>query len=397
MRLPVMVLALTLTCAAVALAAEICPPGTTPAAQGAGAQPNIQRAGNEVFDTCLARAFGISCGQLSQYRAQGLTNSDIAIASAIARKSGQPLQQVISQYGLTKNWQAVSEYFQVNYQNLGLSQDLMNPDETAFNTAVISQQYSIPASDIQALQSQGNSWGEITMIANAASRTGLSVQQVATLRSQGKSWEQIATSSNLRPDSLLNPCPVIAPRVLSCAAACAAGPVCTRPVSPVMLDLNGNVLLTQEEAFRYYARGNDWINVAIAANISRATGYPIDQILTDLRSGTVWEAVALMYGVDCHVAFDVSCYPFPRVSVYSQSAEQKNLDRIAPYQSVPFAAPAAPGAPVAQPGTYVPTTVPTTTVPVTPSPTLTPSSTPTPGPVLVPSTTAPGTTPTTVE
>lgn len=387
MRLPVMVLALTLTCAAAAVAAETCPPGTTPATQGAGAQPNVQRVGNEVYDTCLARAFGITCGQLSQFRAQGLTNSDIAIASAIARKSAQPLQQVINQYALTKNWQAVSDYYQVNYQNLGLSQDLLNPDEVAFNTAFISQQYNIPASDIQALQSQGYSWGEISMIANAASRTGLSFQQVATLRSQGKTWEQIATSNNLRPDSLLNPCPVIAPRVLSCAAACAAGPVCTRPVSPVMLDLNGNVLLTEQEALTYYARGNDWINVAIAANISRLTGYPIDQVLTDLRSGAVWEQVALMYGVDCHQAFDVSCYPFPRVTVYSQGAEQKNLDKIAPYQSVPFATPAAPAP---QPGTYVPTTT-VPSAPVTPSPILTPAPTNTPGPVLVPSPDATGT------
>jgi hypothetical protein len=95
----------------------------------------------------------------------------------------------------------------------------------------------------------------------------------------------------------------------------------------------GNVMITQEEAIRYYAMGNDWINVAIAVNIARETGYPISNVLADLRSGQTWEMVALTYGVAPSKAFNISCYPFPQKSIYSVSIQEKNLQKLAQYQS----------------------------------------------------------------
>lgn len=351
MRLLVMVLALTLTCTAV-MAVEICPPGTTPAAMGAGP------AGDQAFDACLARALGMTPDQLYAFRAQGLTNADLAIASAISRQSNQPVANVVTQYRVTPNWQTVAEYYRVDYANLGISPDYLNPDVNVFNQTFISQQYGTTVADIQALRNQGFSWGEVNLIANAATRTGLTTQQIAQMRLQGMSWQSIASQYNLPATTLTVPCPVIAPR-LSCCAAYAAGPVCTSPVIPAMYNRAGNVLLTQDEVFRYYAKGYDWTEVAIAANIARETGYPVDQVLRDMRSGMVWPQVAFYYGVSPNTAFDVCAYPFPRRSIYSASTEARNLQRIARYQTTPIAPGAAPLYTPTQPdGAITPATAP---------------------------------------
>lgn len=330
MRLLVTVFVLTLTCAAVLTAAVTSPQGTMPSALGAGPMDD------PAFDACLARALGMTTTELYTFRAQNLTNADLAIASAISRQANQPVANVIAQYRVTPNWQTVSQYYRVNYDALGLSQEYMSPDQNVFNQTFVSQQYAIPVSEIQALRNQGYSWGEVNLIANAAARTGLTTQQIVQMRQQGMSWQAIATQYNMPVSTLTVPCPVVAPR-LSCCAALAAGPVCTRPVIPAMYNRGGNVLLTQDEVMRFYSKGYDWTEVAIAANIARETGYPVEQVLRDMRSGMVWQQVAQYYGVSPNTAFDVCAYPFPRTSIYSPAMEARNLQQIARYQTTPIA------------------------------------------------------------
>lgn len=330
MRLLVTVLALTFALAAATAAQVYTTPGNVPVVPGTTPTqmaPVGMAPCDAAFDACFARALFVSMDDLAALRSMGLSNADIAIAAAIAKPSGQPMGAVANQFKVTPDWQTVATYYKVDYNTLGLSQDLMNTNNDVFNAAFISGQYGLPSSDIQTLRSQGFTWGDINLIANASARTGLSLQQVATMRTQGTSWQDIAVRYNLPVSTITEPCPTRVPR-LSCCAASAAGPVCTRPVPAVFYDRAGNVLLTEDEVYRYYARGNDWTSVAIAANIARATGYPIDLVLTHLRSGLTWEQVAMTYAVPPSVAFNLSTYPFARRSIYSASTEARNLKRI---------------------------------------------------------------------
>jgi len=342
MRLLVTVLALTFALAAAA-AAQVDTSGSVPVEPTTTPMPVAAPPCDAAFDACFARALYISTDDLAALRAQGLSNADIAIAGAIAKQAGQPIAVVTNQYKVTPSWETVSTYYKVDYGSLGLTPDLMNTNNEIFNAAFIAGQYGLPMSDIQALRSQGYTWGDINLIANASVRTGVSLQQVATMHTQGISWQDFAVQHNLPISAITEPCPTRVPR-LSCCAASAAGPVCTRPVPIVFYDRAGNPLLTEDEVNRYYARGNDWTTVAIAANIARETGYPMDQVMIDLRSGLTWEQVAVMYAVPPSRAFNLSTYPFPRKSIYSASTEAKNLKRIE-YCQTTICVPAPPPCP----------------------------------------------------
>ncbi|MCL5105019.1 MAG: hypothetical protein M1133_13020 [Armatimonadetes bacterium] len=325
MRLWGIVLVISLACAAGVPAAETCPPGTS-------------MAGDVMLDNCMAQSFGLTNQQITDLRAQGLSNSDIAIAAVIASKACVPVSTIVADYLPCKSWPDVAKKYNLSMSDLAINPAMMNADNETFNTMFISQYYNIPQSDIQALRQQGRPWDEVNMIANASVRTGQSMQQIVALRDQGMSWSDIAARCNLAAATLTTPCPprmvatTCPPRTPTCPGL-GAGPVCTRPVSPVIFDKNGNVLLTQDEALRYYAMGNDWLNVAIASNIARETGYPIRLILQDLRwSGSTWEQVAMEYAVAPNRAFNVCDYPFPHKSIYSQSTQDANMRRIERYQ-----------------------------------------------------------------
>lgn len=322
MRLWGIVLVLSLACAAGALAAETCPPGTV-------------SAGDVMMDACMVQSFGLTSQQLADFRAQGLSNSDIAMAAAIAKKTNRPVSDIVAEYKADPIWSDVAKKNNISMTDLAMNPSLMNVDNETFNTLFIAQYYNISSSDIEAMRKEGKSWDEINMIANASARTGQPIQQIVALRDQGMPWSDIATRYNLAAADLTTPCPRMVSTTIIRGQTCpgvGAGPVCTRPVQPIIYDKSGNVLLTQDEALRYYSMGNDWLNVAIAANIARETGYPIRQILMDLRSGPTWEQVALDYSVAPNRAFNVADYPFPHKTVYSQKMEEENMARIRQYQ-----------------------------------------------------------------
>lgn len=334
MRVLFCVLALMLACAATALAADTPSP------------PAGNQSGQAVLDACISKCLNVSASQISSLRAQGCSDADIATACAIAAKCGKPVAEVADKYSSSKDWKTTAAAYNLSTTDLVSAATMACAEIEQFNTAFCSQFYSIPSSTILQLRRQGYSWDDTNMMANAAVQTTQPITQIATLRSQGKSWADIASSYNVAASSLTSPAIVRCVEVTPCPAPCPAPYVCppagAGPVAPcpmpvigmpcVICDGSGHIMLTLDQANDLYASGNDWLNVAVAVNIARYTGYPIRQILTDLKSLNTWQQVIVYYGVTAKMAFNVADYPFPRRSIYSASVDNEHQRMIVQYQ-----------------------------------------------------------------
>jgi hypothetical protein len=263
MRLILMVLALTLACAVVIAADDSTAPCTTPCptiqpvpvppvagsqtcptprlnpCQTTTCQPCPTTAQAQSFDCCLIQQFGVTQQQIDDLRKQGYSDKDIALASALSKKAGVPLSDVLTCFCEVQDWNGTA-----NKWNLCLA-------------------------DIEAMAN-----------------------------------------------------------VCLCPQPVGAGPC----VCSVIYGPTGNVLLTADEAYRYYRMGYDWMDVALAVNIASQTGYPVGTTLMDIRRGVTYEEIAIMQAVPFNVAFNFTCYPFVRQSIYSANVEQKNIDKFAKYQ-----------------------------------------------------------------
>jgi len=199
----------------------------------------------------------------------------------------------------------------------------------AFNTTLVTQCYSLAECDITALRAKGMSWKDICTVANAAVRTGQTVMQIAELRGQGMTWEQIACKFNVAPSDICKP---VGMRSL---AMVTPTPVGSGPVTCPMnvRDSSGNIIMTEDMADRWYRRGYDWLDVAVATNISLQTNIPVMEILIQLNAGHTWRDLAYYFGVCPEVAFNVCNWPFPRRTIYSQSISAKNMRMIEKYQN----------------------------------------------------------------
>lgn len=354
MRVFLIVLALSFACAAIALAedANSCnssvsqpaePSTATPAPSGTGVGTGIcpppagagpaatVTSADEMLDSCISSSYNLSRQQIRDLRSQGLSNSDIAMAGAIAAKSGCPVSQIVSEYKTDQNWTSVANRHNLSMSDLTSMPVAANPDVEQFNKNFISQYYSVSSADIDQLRKQGYSWGEINMMANASMKTNQPIQQIAMDRSQGMTWTQIANKYNVALTDVCTPATI---RSVTTVRPYGAGPAPVIGVPPVMYDNVGNVMLTEDQATRFYRMGYDWTDVAIAANISRETGVPIRQVLSEIRpGGKTWPAVASDYGVVPSTAFNISGYPFPHVSIYSQSMQEANMRQIEQYQT----------------------------------------------------------------
>ena len=100
----------------------------------------------------------------------------------------------------------------------------------------------------------------------------------------------------------------------------------------VICDLRGNILLNEYQAERFYVQGNDWLDVAIAANISKATGVPMSELLVQVRAGILWDTMVTRLGIDPKVAYNVTAYPFAHTSIYSEKLQKYNMAKIQKYQ-----------------------------------------------------------------
>ena len=96
--------------------------------------------------------------------------------------------------------------------------------------------------------------------------------------------------------------------------------------------MNGNVLLSEDQANALYHMGNDWLDVAIAANVSKYSSIPITFLLSRIKSGATWRDIVTRIGLSPKLAFNVQCYPFGKCSIYSQSGQNRRLQMISDYQ-----------------------------------------------------------------
>lgn len=156
------------------------------------------------------------------------------------------------------------------------------------------------------------------------------------------------------------PCPVPAPCPAPCPSVCATGPSSGCANGPcVVCDGSGNVLLTYDQVVLLYADGHDWLDVAIAVNVMRYTGYPIREVLVQLKSLGTWQQTLLYLGVPENEAYNVADYPFVRRSIYSVGVDAAHLNAICKYQkpgtwpTCPRGNPPCPGG-VGSPVTVVP-------------------------------------------
>jgi hypothetical protein len=271
-------------------------------------------------------SMGLSADQVSQLKSQGLSNGDIIIAYAVAAKACVPVKDVVAAFLCDKNWDTVFCKYNVTLGDLSKCTLMTNSDVESFNRTFIAQYYGICETDTAALREKGVSWGEISLMANASVRTTQPIGSIAQLRSQGMSWTDIATKFQVCLADLIRP---VQMRTASARAICGSGPM----VCPVaMYDCRGNILLSYDMATNLYSRGFDWMDVAIAANVSKNSGIPIENPLERVRQGALWDRLLIRYGVAPALAYNVCDYPFPRTSVYSKSVQQLRWNRIEAYQ-----------------------------------------------------------------
>ena len=324
MRALVLILALTVACAAAALADMESPGYASPPASGAGPTTTMTSQ-EEMADACIASSIGITREQVHQLRSQGLTYADIAMAQAISMKACKPLTEVVDSWKQCKSWPDTAKKYNLSMSDIMRWPMMGNPDTEAFNSTFISQYFGIAQSDIEQLRKDGFTWDEIYLIANASARTGQPASQIASLRSQGMSWSDIAAKYNTTLSDLI--CPVPAKRVAT--ATSGAGPAC---FPPLIYTSTGNILLNADMVNNLYDKGYDWLDVAISANMARATGVPVQWFLDQARGGRLWLDIIYEFNVSPRVALNVADYPFERRSIYSRETDCARLAMIERFQ-----------------------------------------------------------------
>lgn len=405
MRVLYVVLTLTLAFAAVAFAAEN---PASPKTTGAG-QPVTASPAQAMLDSCVSKCLNVTPAQISALRAQGISDGDIAMASAVAVKCGKPVSEVAARFQASKDWKSTAGSYNLSVSDLASATTMASAEIEAFNLAFCSQFYAIPSSTILQVRQQGYSWDDTNMMANAAVQCAQPIGQIVELRRSGSSWNDIAKKYGVSASALTgpaivrtldvcpSPCPApvaeapcpapVAVVVTPCPPPCpptGAGPIATLPcpvgtLGPPCLacDGQGNIIMTLDQANDLYASGYDWLDVAVALNIRRWTGYPVKQVLIDMKSQRTWQNLIVYYGVPPDIAFNVADYPFPRRTIYSASADANHQRLIAKYQRVGCNNNCPPKAcvcpPLAHPVSIVPvpcpapseTTTPSTTQPAT--------------------------------
>ena len=339
MRALVLILALTVACAAAALA-DAESPGSTDSASGtneAGTHATMTTtmgSQEEMADACIASSIGLTRQQVQDLRSQGFTYADIAMAQAIAKKACKDICDVLASWKECKNWPDTAKKYGLSVSDLMRFPMIGSPDTETFNLTFISEYFGFAKSDIAQLRKDGFAWDEIYLIANASVRTGQPITQIASLRSKGMSWSDIAAKYNMALSDMI--CPAPAKRVVTssgagptCPPPCPAGPI-TCPT--VMYTSTGSILLTTEMVCCLYAEGNDWLDVAIASNMTKVTGIPIRWFLQQVRNGRQWLDLIYKFNVDALTAFNVTDYPFDRRSVYSADTDRARLAMVERFQ-----------------------------------------------------------------
>ena len=203
MRVLYIVLALMLTCGAIAMAADESATSTDSAISTNPTAANPS--GQAMVDACMSRCLNVSPKQISDLRTQGLSDPDIAVACAIAAKSARPIGGIVANYQSCKDWKQVAGGCNLSMADLVSAPVSCSPDSEAFNTAFFTQYYSIPESQIAQLRRQGCPWEDLNVCANAALCTNQPITQITNLRAQGVSWTEIASRYGVAKEMITNP------------------------------------------------------------------------------------------------------------------------------------------------------------------------------------------------
>ncbi len=323
MRALVLVLALTAACA-IGAHAEMDTPGSTDSKSGTNAaETTTTISQDEMVDCCIASSVGLTAQQVRDLRTQGFTYADIAMAQAIAKKACKDVCEVLTSWKECKNWPDTAAKYGLSMSDLMRFPMMGSPDTETFNLTFISEYFGFAKSDIAQLRKDGFGWDEIYLIANASVRTGQPITQIASLRSKGTSWADIAAKYNMSMSDIV--CPAPARRVMTTGAGPTCPPPC--PANPICCPINvytstGSILLTSDIVNCLYAEGYDWLDVAIAANMSKVTAIPIRWFLQQVTNGRLWKDLIYEFNVDAMTAFNVCDYPYERRSMYSADMDR---------------------------------------------------------------------------
>jgi len=201
MRILLVVLALMLAFGIAAFAEKQASCNDSSAGPSVSANPS----GQAMVDACLSKCLNVSQKQIRDLRSQGMADSDIALACAIATKASKPPGDVVAKYQSSRDWTQVAGMYNLSMADLKSAPVAANPDIEAFNTAFFTQYYSLPRSEIAGLRRQGCSWDDVNVCANAAICTNQPITLIANLRAQGASWTEISSRYGVAKDTIMNP------------------------------------------------------------------------------------------------------------------------------------------------------------------------------------------------
>ncbi len=193
-------------------------------------QADTNTLGRALLDSCISRCLNVSSKQISELRAQGLSDTDIAAACAISIKSAQPIVGIVAKFRECEDWQRIAGMHNLSTSDLASAPFSVIGDTESFNTEFFSRYYSIPKPEISKVRRKGCCWEDINICANAATCASRPLLEVVDLRSQGLSWSEIANRYGISADKLTSP---INFKIVSVEpaipAGAAAGPGSARP------------------------------------------------------------------------------------------------------------------------------------------------------------------------
>jgi len=257
--------------------------------------------------TTIVRFYNLDATLVSQLQAKGYTATDIALIGNLSARTGKPTSEFIILHDQGVSWPDIAGRFNVAIVDLNAPMMVaVSPEVDQFNIAFVKDRFGLSDADIVALRAQGLTWGDIYMTANLAQRAHQPVSQIALLRSQGLSWVEIGSRYNIASSDLTTVF-IIPGRVAGVAIEV---PLAMGPTA--IYNKNGLVVLTDQDARLFERMGYSWRDIAVATNIAKRTGEPVDDLLRVRDSGHTWRQISLERGLNADSMMNVSDYPFTR-------------------------------------------------------------------------------------
>ena len=210
------------------------------------------------------------------------------------------------------------------------------PQDESFQRQLVMQRFNLTNDQVTSLRMQGCDYGQIALVANAASKCNKTVADVSNMLMSGQTWEQIASSCNTTVASLLTPVPLTAVAGFRAEVSPVGTPMYYRmfPNGRPVISVYTWQLLNQQ--------GYSWRDVAVAANIAAATGDTPEDLLRMIRiQGQTWRDIAINRGLNPDSVMDVSRWPFTQATrPMSKSERQMERERFGmmttqPMQTMP--------------------------------------------------------------